>query len=265
MRAAQLLALAAAAFLLVGLLGAQAARPGLNLVAATALAIAGGIGFIAISVVLVGLIVRLPLSWKAQLGLVVLCGLVSAGAKIAKVSLVGDLFLFAAAIFFGILVSRVIKERNMIVPVAVAAAAVDTYGVYWGFVSIMARKAPEVVRHLTAAVPGATAEVPVQLLGAIGIGDFLFMGIFVAAVYRLGMNRRGTLWALFAVFLTVPVVFGLLRLAALPGLPFLGLAVVGANWRYFHFSRAEKFALLYAALAVAGIIGLAWWITRVLS
>jgi hypothetical protein len=232
---------------------------------AVVLAIGAGIGFVGVSVVMVGLIVRLPLGWKAQLALVGAFGLAAGAMKVGRVVLVGDLFMFAAATMFGVLVSRVIREPNMIVPVAVAAAAVDTYGVYWGFVAMVAKRAPALVQHLSAAVPGAAApEMPVPLLSAIGIGDYLFMGLLVAAVYRLHLQARRTLWALFIAFLAVPVVFVLSSLPALPGLPFLGLAVVAANWRHFNFSRAEKFALLYAAGVVAAIALAAWGLMRAL-
>jgi len=273
-RAWQLLALAAAAYLLLGLLGESerwvAAVPAWL---ALAIALAAGGAFVAIAVAMVALICRLPLTWMAQLGLAAAFGAACAAARIAHISLLGDLLLVVAATFVGALVSRVVRESNMLVPVVVAAAVVDTWGVYWGFVAEMSKRAPQVVKHFSATVPAATAvETPVPLLGAVGIGDFLFMGLFVAAVYRLHMSARATLWALFVALLAVPVVFGLADILAggpvvpaLPGLPFLGLGVVVANWGHFRFSRAEKFALLYAAVAVGGVIGLAWAVKHALG
>jgi len=264
----QLLALAAAAFLVLGLIGGRAATAAnLPRLLAVTLSAGAGLGFVGVSVAMVGLVVRLPLSWQAQLGLTAASGLASAGAKVAGVTLVGDLFLFIAATFFGALVSRLIKERNLVVPVAVVAGAVDTYGVYWGFVAMVAERAPKIVQQLSAAVPGAAVPgMLVPLLSAIGIGDFLFMGLFVGAVHRLGMNMRATLWALFAILVIVPVVFAIIGVPApvLPGLVFVGIAVLAANWRHFHFSRAEKFALLYATAAVAAVIALAWVVMRML-
>jgi hypothetical protein len=266
MRRWQLLALAAAAFLLVGLLGQAAGCVAPESVAlAATLAIIAGSAFIGISVAMVALIARLSLPWAEQLALALVLGGASAAWGLARVELLKDLFLFVAATFFGVFASRIIKERNMLVPIVVVAAAVDAWGVYYGFVAHVAKKAPEVVQHFSASIPGAEAvAMPVSLLSAIGIGDFLFMGLFVAAVYQLGMNGRATLWALFVAFLAAPVVFSLAGAAALPGLPFLGLAVLVANWRYFHFSRAERFALLYAAVAVVALVGAAWAIIKVL-
>jgi hypothetical protein len=268
-----LLGLAAGLFLLLGVIGGEAARIILPSALLALVAIVTGIGFIAVSVAMVGLSARLPLPWKVRLELAVVFGLGSAAAKVGAVrlsenmflELIGDLCLFIAATFFGVLASRIIKERNIVVPVAAAAAAVDTFGVYWGPVAEIARRAPHLAKQLSAAVPGSNIpEAPIPQLGYIGVGDFLFMGLFVAAVYRLGMNARGTLRALFLAFLAVPVVFALTNLPALPGLVFLGLAVVAANRRYFSFSRAEKFALAYAAVVVAVLIALAWGIKHML-
>ena len=270
----RLLGLAAAVFFLLGVIGGEAVRMGLPRPGIIAVAIATGIGFIGISVAMVGLIVRLPLSGKARLWVAIILSLAAAGAKIGAVrlssnlflELIGDLCLFVAAILFGVLASRIIRERNILVPVAVAAAAVDTFGVYWGPVAEITKRAPELAKHLSAAVPGADIPaIPVPQLSYIGVGDFLFMGLFVAAVYRLGLNRRGTLWALFIAFLIVPGVFAITNLPALPGLVFLGLAVVIANWRYFRFSRAEKFALLYAGIAVVVLIMLVWGLKQALG
>jgi len=63
----------------------------------------------------------------------------------------------------------------------------------------------------------------------------------------------------------VAAVIAAAEVPALPGLPFLGFAVLAANWRHFRFSRAEKFAVLYAASVVAALIGVAWAIKRALS
>jgi len=261
------LALAAAAFLALGFIGAQATEArGLPNGAAVAIAIAAGIAFIGIAVIIVALVARLPLSAKGQSALVIAFGLIFGAARFAQlrlrttagspIALVGDLALVIAATLFGVVVSRIIRERNILVPVAVVAGGVDIWGVYFGLVALVEKKAPELAQHLSAAIPAASAaKVPVPLLSAVGPGDFLFMGLFVAAVLRLGMNLRATLWALFVAFLIVPMVFAIARVPALPGLPFIGAAVIVANWRHFHFSRAEKFAVLYAALTVAVLVG----------
>jgi len=256
----QVLALAAGVLLLAGLMGQAAGRVAPRSPAlAVVLAIIAGLVFIGIAVTMVAGIVRLRLSWAQQLALAIIFGGISAAWGLARIELLKDLFLFVAATFFGALTSRIIKERNILVPVAVVAAGVDIWGVYWGFVNFVGKKAPQVVEHLSAAVPGANAvEMPIPLLSAIGVGDFLFMGLFVGAVSRLEMNSRGTLWALFIAFLTAPVVFSLVGASALPGLPLLGAAVLIANWRQFRFSRAEKFALLYAALAVMALVAVMW-------
>jgi hypothetical protein len=270
----RMLALAAGAYLLPWLLGEGAGRlAAWSWHLAAAVRVVAFVGFIAIWVAMVGLIVRLPLSWRVQLALAAVFAAATTGAKIGEKLLAGNLvmtllgafFLAIAATLCGALISRIIRERNLLVPVTVVAAVVDTLGVYWGPVRWISEKAPEVAEQLSAAVPGAAGPgAPEWLLAAVGIGDFLFMGLFVAAVYRLGMDGRRTLWASFAALLAVPVTFAVAGLPALPGLPFLGAAVLVANWRHFRFSRSEKFALLYGGMAVAVAVCLALGVRHVL-
>jgi hypothetical protein len=261
------LALAATAYLAVGFIGAHATQArGLPSGGVAAIAIVAGVAFIGIEVAIIALVARLPLSAKSQLALVIAFGLVFGAALVVQlrlrasegspIALVRSVALMIAATAFGVMASRIVRERNLLVPVAVVAGAVDIWGVYFGFVAEVQKKAPEIAQHLSAAVPAASAaQVPVPLLSAVGPGDFLFMGLFVAAVRRLRMNLRATLWALFVAFLIVPAVFAVAGLPALPGLPFIGVAVIVANWRHFRFSRAEKFAVLYAVLGIAAAVG----------
>lgn len=270
MRQWQLLALASAAYLALGLAAGPRALGGLRPGAALlALAVAAGIVYILIALAMVVIVSRMSGPWGQQLAATLLFTVAFVAGRVAHLSLPGDLCLVLAAIFGGALASRLIRERNILLPVAVVAAVVDTFGVYWGFVAEVAEKAPEVVQQFSAVVPGATvAKMPVPLLSAVGVGDFVFMALFVGAVCRLHMNLRATLWALLGVYLAVPGAFaGVSALTGgaapiLPGLVFLGFAVVAANWRQFSFSRAEKYALGYAALVVAAIILLAWGVKR---
>jgi hypothetical protein len=48
----------------------------------------------------------------------------------------------------------------------------------------------------------------------------------------------------------------------LPGLPFIGLGTIIANWKHFKFSREEKRALLAAAIIIAAVITLILFIVR---
>jgi hypothetical protein len=184
-------------------------------------------------------------------------------ARLAHLQLAGDALLVIAAVFAGRLVSRMLREPSILVPVAVVAAAVDFWGVYWGFVAHVSKVAPKVAQSFSAPVP-QIANMPVQvpMVGAVGIGDFLFLALFVAALYRLGLSLKRTFWALVIALTAGPTLAFVIsrfvfhyELKALPGLPFIGLAVLAANWRQVRPSREERVALLYAAATVAAVIG----------
>jgi hypothetical protein len=48
----------------------------------------------------------------------------------------------------------------------------------------------------------------------------------------------------------ISVIFNPFGLPALPGLLFIGLGTAIPNWKFFQYSRDEKFALLYAGILV---------------
>ena len=168
-----------------------------------------------------------------------------------------------AAVFLGRIVSRMLREPSILLPVAVVAAVVDFWGVYWGFVAHVSEKAPEVAQSLSAQVPQmADMPIAVPMVGAIGAGDFLFLALFMAALHRMGLRLRPTMWAL-TITLTLGPTLALLipkwlfhhELDRLPGLPFISLAALAANWRSLRPSREERWALLYAGVTVAAVIG----------
>jgi len=171
--------------------------------------------------------------------------------------------LILTAIFFGRSVAGLVREPNLLLPVLATAAVVDLWGVYYGPVAKVVQRAPEVIQQMAAQAPvfrpptaGGTPLVPL-----VGVGDFIFLAILLSCVYRFEMNVRGTLgWA---AALTFGGLMGVSFLPIrLPGLVFMGLAGVLANWQHFRFSREEKFALLYAGGLLAGVLGLLWWLWR---
>jgi len=222
-----------------------------------------GTAFVAVVLGLVMALCRVPApAWAEAVIAVVLGGCFGLARAAHWPHLAGDVFLVVAAVFLGRLVSRMLREPSILLPVAVVAAAVDLWGVYWGFVSHVSKTAPEVTESLSAQVP-QMADMPIEIpmVGAMGVGDFLFLALFVAAVDRLGLGLRRTFWALLVVLAAGPTLALLIpkwlfhsELEALPGLPFIALAVLAANWRQVRPSREERVALLYAVLTVAAVI-----------
>lgn len=166
-----------------------------------------------------------------------------------------DLSLIMAATWGGVLVSHLIKSRNLLGPICAMIALIDIWGVLFGGIVSQLMNNPMTkaasqnalagVPQLGGATAGAASRYAVSL-PYIGAGDYLFLGLLFAVLVRLGMNWRG------AVQLTYPLVAGALLAIALgapflPGLLFIGAGVALPNLRYFKFSREENFALLYAS------------------
>lgn len=247
-----------------------------------------GAAVLLISLLLVLTICRLPMSVGREavwiIGLSVLFALVrptvfsflgrwtghpAAGRHMAEVLsvmpgelqlLLGNAVLIVWAGFLGRLVSRVIREGKLLFPVAVVAAIADIITVFWGVVAHVTKTAPEVVQTFSAAAPitpppGVAAP---MLLSAVGIGDFLFLAVFLAVAIRYAMRPAATMWATFAVMLIAPLAYYLYPDATgMPGLPFISAAALWANWRYLRFTQEEKRALAFAgAFVLAAVIGL---------
>ncbi len=197
-----------------------------------------------------------------------LLGFPATGAHIAKTLgvlpppgqlLLGNAVLIVCAAFLGKLVSRIIREGKLLFPVAIVASLADVITVFWGVVAHVTRTAPEVVQTFSASAPVAPPpNVSAPILSAVGIGDFLFVALFLALAVRHAMRPTATLWATFALMLVAPLAFLISPSAAgMPGLPFISAAALWANWRHLEFTREEKRALsLAGAIVVAAALGL---------
>ncbi len=258
-----------------------AAVLGLGLVATVAAAMV-----LALSLLLVLSICRLDLGPTGELALVLGLSIVfamfrplvfvflgrwlgrpEAGAHIAETLsfmpgqlLLGNTILIVWAAFLGRLVSRVIREGKLLLPVAVVASLADVITVFWGVVKHVSETAPELAETFSAAAPIELPEgVQAPILAFVGIGDFLFLAVFIVVAIRFSMRPVRTLWASYAAMLVAPLAFLFVREGpGLPGLPFIAVAALWANWHHLKFSREEKRALAIAGLLVVGVAAAIW-------
>ena len=167
------------------------------------------------------------------------------------VPLLMGLSIILACTFFGNLLSRIIREPNVLLPVAVIAMPIDAIGAMMtvGFTHTVVTNHPEIARIVSVPVPsvGSTPHHgALHPIAFVGPGDILFMAFFLAVVLRLNMNVRGTFWWIYGL-LTVTMLYVLspwgINIAAL--VP-MGVAVLIANFKYFKLKREEVFATLYA-------------------
>ena len=160
--------------------------------------------------------------------------------------------------FLGILLSPIIREPNVLLPVALVAMPIDYLGAMTsiGFTQNMVANHPGIVRGVSVPVPsvgGSAHHGGLHPISFIGPGDILFVAFFFAVVLRLNLNVRGTFWWIYGLLtLTMLVVLttGINIAALVP----MGLAVLIANFRSFKLKREEVFATLYAALFILALI-----------
>lgn len=166
---------------------------------------------------------------------------------------------FAASL--GALVSRLVRETKILLPMAVALACVDLYVVFGGGLVTQAQSgkspvAKQAMQALTVKLPTTSkppgGAAPMQL--AIGFADFLFIALFFACFARFGIPSRRTFIAL-CVVLAAYMGYVALTDIALPALVPIAVVVIGMNLREFRYERSEAFALLYAGLIVAAVAG----------
>ena len=88
-----------------------------------------------------------------------------------------------------------------------------------------------------------------------GLGDFIFLAFFFAAMYRFGLRERRTFWVIFAtVLLGMASVLLLPAVPALPLLPFIVLGFLVANAGTFNLSRQEKMSIVVVVAVVMGLL-----------
>lgn len=175
-------------------------------------------------------------------------------------SLLGNTILIIWAAVIGRLVSRVIREGKLLLPVAAVASLADIFTVFWGVVAHVTKQAPQVVETFSAAAPVAPPPgVVAPILTAVGIGDFLFFALFLGMAIRYAMRPVATMWATFIAMLLAPIAFLIWPSAlGMPGLPFLSAAALWANWRHLEFNCEERRALLFAGLFVLAVAAGLW-------
>ena len=187
-----------------------------------------------------------------------LLGGVNAALFILRPILLGLAITLACA-FFGILLSRIVREANVLLPVALVAMPIDYLGAMTpiGFTQNAVASNPALVQALSVPVPavgsGTHHHGALHPIGFIGPGDALFMAFFFAVALRLDLNKRGTFWWTYGL-LTATMLIVLFTEYNVAALIPMGLAVLIANFRYFKLKREEVFATVYAAALVLVLV-----------
>ncbi|HOS43953.1 MAG TPA: hypothetical protein PK794_09705, partial [Armatimonadota bacterium] len=189
--------------------------------------------------------------------------------------------LILTGVFGGRLLSRVVREWGMLLPVGLIAGMIDFWGVYWGPVHVATTRAAEAVSGLATATTAAAAvpeEVKAQVPRSlaflvnlqppqnIGIGDFVFVAFFLACAVRFWRSERRSAWGIFTGLLLACVLFAIegttvvgldLRFDYLPGLLFICGGLLLANWGRWQLTRQEWVMTGVLVAVLGGCIGVA--------
>jgi len=174
-----------------------------------------------------------------------------------------------ACVLFGRLVSRLVREPNLLLPVLITAAVADVFTVTVGPTHMALEKADKVVRSLSVAVPqagsaaGKEGVAGLTVAASIGLGDFIFAALFLTAAWRHGLEvRTATLAAAFLAVLGMSLVLLVPQIPALPLLPFIVVGVLVPNAGRFRLSSQEKLALAVGGVFLVLLLGGFYLATR---
>ncbi len=160
----------------------------------------------------------------------------------------------------GALLATLIKDRNIILPIAIFLAFLDMFLVFspLGVTRIIIRKFPAALSTIAAQVPIASHETTGEKItpGALaGPADFLFLAMFLVALFRHNLRGRLTVLVVIPTLLAYMFLVRDLQLP-LPALVPIGVVVLLVNWKEFQLTHDEKLAT--ALVTVLGI-GLFTW------
>jgi hypothetical protein len=157
----------------------------------------------------------------------------------------------------GALIATMIRDKNLIIPVAIFLVAFDVFLVLTpvGPTRVIMEAIPEALPAVAMAIPQVGRVEPFAYVGP---ADLLFLGMFFIAIHRFRMRARQTLIALvptLLLYLLFTIVVG-----PIPLLVPIGLVVLAVNLPEFKMNSEEKLSTLVVAVLAIGLV--IWGMTR---
>jgi hypothetical protein len=162
----------------------------------------------------------------------------------------------------GALIAVMLRDKNMLLPIAVFLAILDMMLVFTdvGTVNQALKKAPSRFTNVALSLPkvqsASAPETKGHRLAAqsyAGPADLVFLGMFFVAIFKYDMRAKATIRAIIPtllIYLALVPVFG-----ALPALVPIGSVVLIVNWREFKLKKEElamTLGIIALAIAVLG-------------
>ncbi len=161
----------------------------------------------------------------------------------------------------GALISSLLREKNILIPVAIFLIGFDIFLVLTplGFTQKLMKANPNILNQAAMAIPKVTTQAQsvhnatVAKAGLVGPADLVFLGAFFLAMFRFDMRPRETMKVM------IPTLIGYMILVlvtgwSLPALVPIGLVTLLVNRREFNLNKDEKASTLVLALIVVGIL-----------
>ena len=168
----------------------------------------------------------------------------------------------------GALIATLLKDKNMILPIAITLAILDLILVLTpiGTVNQVMQRAPQVFTSVALNVPKVqSTQTPVkaghrlEAMGYAGPADFVFLSMFFVALFRYNMRTKETLYSVVPTLLLYLVLVSLINVP-LPALVPIGAVILIVNRKEFVLSKDEKIATI--GVAVVGLAFLIYGMTR---
>jgi hypothetical protein len=214
-----------------------------------------------------------PWTAKLAIGFLLAGFALQFGLQLLKVSGAGAIIVDAVSqqglpmwtVGLGVLLTLLLKDKNMLLPVSIFLVLFDIFLVFTpvGFVQVLMKKAPNLLPAIAYKIPEVATQpqqtgVPVGTFAMIGPADFLFMGMFFVALFRFNMRTKETFrWLLVSLAIYLPLA---LIVGPVPLLVPIGLTVLIVNAREFKMNGEEKIST--AVVAAIGIAIIAYSATR---
>jgi len=167
----------------------------------------------------------------------------------------------------GALLATLLRDRNLLLPVAIFLAAFDIFVILTpgGPTRQLMTAHPEAFAKIAFSIPRASfagAEVGSGITARIGPADMFLLAMFFVALTRFGMRAAATFRAVapaLLLYLLVVIVFGRfrigpIRLDALPALVPIGAVILIVNRKEFNLTRDEKLSTAVVSAIGVGLI-----------
>lgn len=167
----------------------------------------------------------------------------------------------------GALIATLIRDRNLVAPIAIFLAGVDVFLVTAPVAPTRAivENNPKVFQNLAYTVPSGPASAPdkvgVAVQAYVGPADFFFLFMFFVCVFKFGLRTRASfLWTVgtLVVYFLVNRIFGdqtigPVSLGMLPVMLPVGLVMLFVNLPELKMKNDEKLMTAFVALIALGL------------